>query len=512
MDIRDITIVIVSYYRGDRLQKCLETLKNIPNIIVWDNNTKGEELEKIKLLEKKYTNNNFIYSNENVGLTKAWNQGIIKSKTDWVLLTCDDMLFDEDWFDVLNNILQEKPHLEQIHLNAWNAVVFHKKTIARMGWWDERYRYYPSMEDDDWYLRTVECLNYSPYGTYAEHIPFPKEYIDAINPYLEIKKHLFDRKDNFTYYCNSIYSKYKVIGKSTITGQENDAGSRNNQTGSLDNEKNINGIQFHHMKWEHIYDPYLLGHPLMLTKNNILLSKDGRVWKRKIQEIDFYPEIRQEYIKKYFKNMKIDQNTSIEELDRILYPISSTSIDRYSIVNHWTKNKKVLDAASGKGYGAGILLSLGAKEIVGIDVDEEGIKEANSRMGNKNCTFKYADIFNLKNFFKEKEFEVCTSIETFEHLPPERIDDYLQNLKFCTSEFIIITTPRRRVPVWNYQGGTHLYEYDKNEIILILQRNFKKSDVQIFGLYEYKLPNGQWGTDISNNTDDCNVFLCVISL
>ncbi len=118
MNINNITIVIVSYYRGSRLNKCLDTLNNVPNIIVWDNNTTGEELKKVKLAEQNHPHVKFIYSEENVGLTKAWNQGIIQSETDWVLLTCDDMLFDKDWFDVLNSILNEKPHLEQIHLNA----------------------------------------------------------------------------------------------------------------------------------------------------------------------------------------------------------------------------------------------------------------------------------------------------------------------------------------------------------------------------------------------------------
>jgi glycosyltransferase involved in cell wall biosynthesis len=294
MNINSITIVIVSYYRGSRLNKCLDTLKNIPNIIVWDNNTTGEELEKVKLAEQNHPNVKFIYSNENVGLTKAWNQGIIQSETDWVLLTCDDMLFDEDWFDVLNNILDEKPHLEQIHLNAWNAVVFHKQTIVRMGWWDERYRYYPSMEDDDWYLRTVEELGYSPYGTYAKHFNFPKEYIKGLQPYLNKKEKLFHQQDNFTYYCTSEYSNHKVIGLSTITGQEDDAGSRNNSEGSMDKGNNLNGIEFHHMKWEPINNPY------MLEQEGILLGKDGRIWKRNYPELDFYPEIRNEYAKKYF--------------------------------------------------------------------------------------------------------------------------------------------------------------------------------------------------------------------
>ena len=51
MNINNITVVIVSYYRGNRLNRCLDTLKNVPNIIVWDNNTTGDELEKVKSLK-----------------------------------------------------------------------------------------------------------------------------------------------------------------------------------------------------------------------------------------------------------------------------------------------------------------------------------------------------------------------------------------------------------------------------------------------------------------------------
>ena len=210
--------------------------------------------------------------------------------------------------------------------------------------------------------------------------------------------------------------------------------------------------------------------------------------------------------------MKESQNTPIEDLDRLKYPASSTSVDRYIFANHWTKGKTVLDAATGKGYGAGILLSLGAKFVVGIDIDEEGVAEANERMSSPNCTYKVTDIFNLKDHFKENEFEVCTSIETFEHLPPERIDEYLQSLKYCTSETIIITTPRRKVPVWQYDGGTHLYEYDQNEIYEILNRNFEGSDISAMGLMEYRLPNGQWGTDIVEDLRSCYVFFCIINL
>lgn len=210
--------------------------------------------------------------------------------------------------------------------------------------------------------------------------------------------------------------------------------------------------------------------------------------------------------------MKETQNTPMYELDRLKYPASSTSIDRYVFANHWTKEKTVLDAATGKGYGAGLLLSLGAKSVVGIDIDEKGINEAENRMSSPNCKYKISDIFNLKDHFKENEFEVCTSIETFEHLPPERIDEYLQSLRYCTSETIIITTPKRKTPVWNYDGGTHLYEYDEFEMSEILNRNFKDDEVTAMGLVEYMLPNGQWGTDITSDLSKAWVFFCVINL
>ena len=60
MKLSNITIVIVSYYRGSRLNKCLDTLNKCPNIIVWDNNTTGEELDKVKQAEQNHPNVKFI--------------------------------------------------------------------------------------------------------------------------------------------------------------------------------------------------------------------------------------------------------------------------------------------------------------------------------------------------------------------------------------------------------------------------------------------------------------------
>ena len=294
MNSSNLTIFIISYYRPSRLLKCLQTLTDMPNIIVWDNNTTGDALKSIKEIANTYPKVKFIFNEENVGFSKACNQGFILSETDWVMFCADDMLFDDGWFEMLQNILIENPRLEQIHLNAWNAMVFHKKTVVRMGWWDERYRYWPTMDDDDWYLRTVELLGYSPYGTYNPMYGFNKPYIDALKPFLDIKEELFNRQDNITYYCNSEYSKYKVIGRSTITGQEDDAGSRNNSNGSVE-KTGLTGVEFHHQKWQLFYFPDKIN-----KVDRGILGKDGRIWRRVMPDINWYPEVRSEYARKYF--------------------------------------------------------------------------------------------------------------------------------------------------------------------------------------------------------------------
>jgi hypothetical protein len=291
----DITAVVVSYYRGDRLKICLESL-DLSNITVWDNNTKGEELQKIKNVERDMPHVNFIYSEENWGLNKPYNQTIINSNTDWVLFTVDDMIFDKGWFNVLNDILIERPHLEQIYLNTFNAWVLHKKTIVRMGWFDENYRYYPNMEDDDWYLRIVETLGYSPYGRVPEHLinHFPDWY-KKLSSKLNHQEWQFNDINNFTFFCNSEHNtKYTIIGKETNTGGSLDAGSRNTSDAQIESPKGMTGVEYHFTKWRQVTDLS------ELFDIDTYFSKDSRAYKRIKPELDLYPEVRKEYAKKYF--------------------------------------------------------------------------------------------------------------------------------------------------------------------------------------------------------------------
>jgi len=88
-------------------------------------------------------------------LTRLWNQCIINSPTDWVLICGDDILFLPGWLDHLEQRIATGKY-DQIHLSHYSGFCIHKSFILKLGWFDERFQggYY---EDNDWQLRISEA-------------------------------------------------------------------------------------------------------------------------------------------------------------------------------------------------------------------------------------------------------------------------------------------------------------------------------------------------------------------
>ncbi len=85
--------------------------------------------------------------------------------------------------------------------------------------------------------------------------------------------------------------------------------------------------------------------------------------------------------------------------------------------------KRVLDIGAGGG-GKTVFYALnGAKEVVGIDIEEGFIREAEefaSKMNAKNVKFAVADAGNMP--FEENSFDICVMNDVFEHLSePEKV-------------------------------------------------------------------------------------------
>ena len=117
-------------------------------------------------------------------------------------------------------------------------------------------------------------------------------------------------------------------------------------------------------------------------------------------------------------------------------------IHRYAACAEIVKGRRVLDAASGEGYGAA-LLARTAKHVVGIDVDVDVVRIAEQRYGRKGLEFMSADLFELP--FESGSFEVVTCFEAIEHVstPGVALDEIARIV--APDGVVIISTPDKAV-------------------------------------------------------------------
>ncbi|MFC2188310.1 class I SAM-dependent methyltransferase [Fulvivirgaceae bacterium LMO-SS25] len=88
-------------------------------------------------------------------------------------------------------------------------------------------------------------------------------------------------------------------------------------------------------------------------------------------------------------------------------------LHRYSFCIDLVRGKKVLDIASGSGYGSNILSEF-AESVVGIDIDQDSIYEASRKYVKPNLKFIQGSVIEIP--ISDNEFDVVISFETIEHL------------------------------------------------------------------------------------------------
>jgi len=144
---------------------------------------------------------------------------------------------------------------------------------------------------------------------------------------------------------------------------------------------------------------------------------------------------------------------------------------RYETIVPLIKNKIVLDIACGSGYGTNYLAESGAQEIIGADIDEESVKNNETKYKSSNLKFKVADALNLP--FENNKFEVVVSLETIEHFPETKQVRLLEEFKRVLKEdgLLIISTPNALAS--RYPNPWHLKELTKEELSSLLKNSFK---------------------------------------
>jgi ubiquinone/menaquinone biosynthesis C-methylase UbiE len=148
-------------------------------------------------------------------------------------------------------------------------------------------------------------------------------------------------------------------------------------------------------------------------------------------------------------------------------------IERYKFASKYSKNKKVLDAACGTGYGSD-LLTKSAKEVTGIDISQKTIDFCKKKYLSPN--FLQMNATKIK--FKNESVDLIVSFETIEHLKEyeNMLSEFVRVLK--KQGKLIISTPNKKIRKNFFteipNNPFHIQEFTKKEFRKLLQKYFKK--------------------------------------
>jgi len=153
-------------------------------------------------------------------------------------------------------------------------------------------------------------------------------------------------------------------------------------------------------------------------------------------------------------------------------------VHRYAIAAPACAGKRVLDLASGEGWGAA-LLARHAADVVGVDIDAAAVEHARRAYYLANLRFANGSATNIP--LPDASVDVITSFETIEHLSDHdrMLDEFRRVL--APGGTLFISSPNKLVysDLPNYRNPFHVRELYYQEFRDLLQRRF--ANVEIYG-------------------------------
>lgn len=148
-------------------------------------------------------------------------------------------------------------------------------------------------------------------------------------------------------------------------------------------------------------------------------------------------------------------------------------LHRYAIAKTYVRNKKVLDIASGEGYGSN-LLSEEAKYVFGVDIDTETIEKAKLKYKKSNLYFQQGSTSAIP--LEDNSVDVVVSFETIEH--HDEHNKMMTEIKRVLKPdgITIISTPDKYYysDIRNFKNEFHIRELYKDEFKVLISKNFLK--------------------------------------
>ncbi len=153
--------------------------------------------------------------------------------------------------------------------------------------------------------------------------------------------------------------------------------------------------------------------------------------------------------------------------------IAYEHLHRYAYAATLVKDQRVLDLASGEGYGSK-LLSASAASVVGIDIDDTVVRHATGKYGNSNVQFLAGSITAVP-IKEDHSFDVIVCFEAIEHIEDqEKLLGEVKRLLRADGIFIV-STPNKVIyhDESTEENPFHVKELYFEEFQQLLARHFK---------------------------------------
>lgn len=146
-------------------------------------------------------------------------------------------------------------------------------------------------------------------------------------------------------------------------------------------------------------------------------------------------------------------------------------LHRYIWASNFVEGKRVLDLASGEGYGAEILARR-AHSVCGVDIDEEAVSHASARYRQSNLEFIKGCLTEVP-ISGAHSFDVITCFEALEHI--DQHDEMMREVRRLLKPggLFIVSVPNKET--YNVDGGPnpfHVREPTFDEFNELLTRYF----------------------------------------
>ena len=153
-------------------------------------------------------------------------------------------------------------------------------------------------------------------------------------------------------------------------------------------------------------------------------------------------------------------------------------LQRYALCRTLVRGRRVLDIASGEGYGAAMLART-ARQVVGVDADPEAVAHAQATYGREHLSFAAGRCEAIPVASRSVEAVVC--FETIEHVDDqERLLDEIARV-LTPAGILVISTPDREAYAADANGANpfHVRELSLPEFEARLRERF--GSVRLWG-------------------------------